>query len=128
MTPEQERLLQRAEQTLKASRAMSEQGFGAESVSRAYYAMYYAAQAFLLDQNLQAKTHAGVIALFGQHVARTGRVDAVMHRQLLDAQDLRILADYDLDAQIGQKAVENLLEQAESFLQIAKQLVGRGAP
>lgn len=42
--------------------------------SRAYYAMFYLAQAFRLEKQLEFSSHAGVISAFGREFGKTGRI------------------------------------------------------
>lgn len=44
---------------------MAKNGLYDFAVSRAYYAMFYIAEAFLLGQDLSFSSHAGVISAFG---------------------------------------------------------------
>jgi uncharacterized protein (UPF0332 family) len=53
------------------------------AASRVYYAMFYIAQAFLEGEGLAFSKHSAVIAAFGQHFARTGKVPVEFHRFLL---------------------------------------------
>ncbi|MGL5135539.1 MAG: HEPN domain-containing protein, partial [Planktothrix sp.] len=45
MTPEQQRLLEKANRTLQAARVLCYQGFFDSAASRAYYVMFYIANA-----------------------------------------------------------------------------------
>jgi uncharacterized protein (UPF0332 family) len=62
------------------------------SASRAYYSMFYIAQAFLLGEELSYSSHAGVIAAFGQQFSRTGRLPPQYHRFLIDASQVTALS------------------------------------
>ena len=46
-----------------------------DSVSRAYYAVFHAAQGVLLTEGLAAATHQGLMNLFGLHMVKTGKLD-----------------------------------------------------
>jgi uncharacterized protein (UPF0332 family) len=61
MTPEQQALLDKATRSLNAARLLAQDGSRDFAVSRAYYAMFYVAQAFLIQKNLSFSTHSGVI-------------------------------------------------------------------
>ena len=77
MTAEQEALLQKARDSAQAAQMLLDEGFSDFSASRAYYAMFYIAQALLLDLELSFSKHSGVIAAFGQHFAKTDRVPII---------------------------------------------------
>jgi uncharacterized protein (UPF0332 family) len=74
MTPEQRDLLQKAISSLEAARVLLINEFPEFSASRAYYAMFYVAEAFLEGKEISFSKHSAVISAFGQQFARTGRV------------------------------------------------------
>jgi uncharacterized protein (UPF0332 family) len=77
MKPEQATLLRKARKSLRGAHVLADQECLYDfSVSRAYYAMFYVAQALLLSEGLAYSKHSGVIAAFGEHFAKTGRVPA----------------------------------------------------
>ncbi|WP_338430508.1 HEPN domain-containing protein [Synechococcus elongatus] len=117
MTPEQKSLLQKAERSLEAARQLQAQGFGDFAVSRAYYAMFYVAEALLDQEGLSFSSHAAVISAFGRVLARTGKVPIEFHRYLIDAQAQRTRADYDSRAEISMTEASLLIDQAQAFIQ-----------
>jgi uncharacterized protein (UPF0332 family) len=66
MTPEQGALLSKAHDSVRAAKLLSDAGLYDFAVSRAYYARFYVAEAFLLSLGLAFSRHAGVIAAFGE--------------------------------------------------------------
>jgi uncharacterized protein (UPF0332 family) len=85
------------------------------SISRSYYSIYYAVQALLISQNIDASTHKGLIRLFGLHFVKTGLFSSEWTGTLKTAYELRQLSDYDADF-IGTLAeAENILGQARAF-------------
>ena len=86
--------------------------------------MFYVAEAFLLNEGLTFSSHAAVISAFGRDFARTGRVPVEFHRYLIDAQDLRNQGDYDIDSAITEAEANQLIAQAEQFLELAERLLG----
>jgi len=89
MTLEQAALLKKAKDSLDASRLLVERAFYDFAVSRAYYSMFYIAEAFLFGEGLSFSKHSAVIAAFGQHFIRTGRVSQGCHRYLIEGEDSR---------------------------------------
>lgn len=65
MTPQQTGLMEKARDSLQGAKLMAKNGLYDFAVSRAYYAMFYIAEAFLLGQDLSFSSHAGVISAFG---------------------------------------------------------------
>ena len=85
-------------------------------LSRSYYAIYYATQALLLSQDIDASTHKGTIRLFGQHFVKTGKFSPEWAKILSDAYELRQLSDYDADFTGTLAESEMLLEKAKTFV------------
>ena len=96
MTPEQSALLSKAYDSVRAAKLLSDAGLYDFAVSRAYYAMFYVAEAFLLGVGLSFSRHAGVIAAFGERFAKTGIVPVELHRYLIEGQDKRNVGDYQI--------------------------------
>jgi uncharacterized protein (UPF0332 family) len=119
MTPEQQALLDKAKRSLDAAQSLIQQGFYDFAVSRAYYAMFYVAEALLDQEGLAFSSNAAVISAFGQYLARPGKVPTDFHRQLIDAQAQRTRADYDPQPNLSQTDAEVIWQQAHAFLTIA---------
>lgn len=83
MTEDQLALLENARDSVTAARLLLDGGFPGFAVSRAYYAMFYVAEAFLEGEGLSFSKHSGVIAAFGQQFARAGKVPVEYHKHLL---------------------------------------------
>ena len=92
-------------------------------LSRSYYSIYYATQALLLSQKLEASTHKGTIRLFGQHFVKTGQFSSEFAKILSDAYELRQLSDYDADFTSTLAEAEKILEQAKTFVAEVEQLL-----
>lgn len=117
MTPEQATLIQKAEDSLRGARLMANDGLYGFAASRAYYAMFYVAQALLLSKGLSFSKHSAVIAAFGKHIAHPGIVPVEFHRHLIDAQEARLIGDYAPEARLTEPDVATLLAQAEAFVE-----------
>lgn len=70
MMPEQSALLQKAQSSIDAAKLLVSEEFYDFAVSRAYYAMFYIAEAILLDDELNYSKHSAVIAAFGKHFVK----------------------------------------------------------
>jgi len=124
LKPEQIALLRKAAESLRAAELLATNELFDLAASRAYYTMFYVAEAFLLNEGLTFSSHAAVISAFGRDFARTGRVPVEFHRYLIDAQDLRNQGDYDIDSAITEAEANQLIAQAEQFLELAERLLG----
>jgi uncharacterized protein (UPF0332 family) len=124
LKPEQTALLRKAGESLRAAQLLATNELLDFAASRAYYTMFYVAEAFLLNEGLTFSSHAAVISAFGRDFARTGRVPVEFHRYLIDAQDLRNQGDYDIDSAITESEANELISHAQQFLELAKRLLG----
>lgn len=94
-------LLDKARENLQASRTLIESGFFSIAASRCYYTMFYAAEALPLDKGLRFASHGAVHAAFGWELVLSGRVQADLHRYLLDAFRACQTADYEAPAEVS---------------------------
>jgi uncharacterized protein len=123
MTPAQAALLKKAKDSLDAARLLVERGFYDFAVSRAYYAMFYVAEAFLLGEGLSFSKHSAVIAAFGQHFVKTGRVPHEFHRYLIEGEDSRNVGDYDIVSGLNKEEALEQIEHADMFLKLGDKLL-----
>jgi uncharacterized protein (UPF0332 family)/predicted nucleotidyltransferase len=123
MTPEQAALLQKATDSLRAARLMANDSLYGFAASRAYYTMFYVAQALLLSKGLSFSKHSAVIAAFGKHFAHPGIVPVAFHRHLIDAQEARLIGDYAPQANLTEPDVATLIVQADAFVDEASRLL-----
>ncbi|MEL6604161.1 MAG: HEPN domain-containing protein [Cyanobacteria bacterium J06614_10] len=121
MTSEQQFLLEKAQRSLAAAEQLSKQGFYDFSVSRAYYSMFYVAEALLDEEGLSFSSHAAVISAFGQSLAKPQKVPQEFHRYLIDAQARRTSADYDLQPDVSFEDAQKIIFQAHSFIHLGLQ-------
>jgi len=124
MNAEVQKLLDKADHALHAAELLLQGGETDFAVGRAYYAMFYTAQALLLDKGLRFSKHTAVRSAFGQHFAKTSTLDPKFHRWLIDAFDERIRGDYATGKPITGEDVEELMAQAREFLDTARRLLG----
>jgi uncharacterized protein (UPF0332 family) len=125
VTPDQEELLSKAAESLKAAHLLLEGGFPGFAASRAYYAMFYVAQAFLEGEGLAFSKHSAVIAALGKHLVKSGKIPAEFHRYLLDALEARHEGDYAPVSSITYQTAREHVERAEKFLSLAINLIGK---
>lgn len=126
MKPETTRLIAKARASQRAAILLQTQSYLDFAASRAYYAMFYAAQALLLERGLSFSSHSAVIAAFGREFAKTGSLDPKLHRFLLDAQDMRNLGDYGIGPSITPAQLNDMLDNTEEFLATAEKALQRG--
>ena len=91
------------------------------AVSRAYYAMFYTAQAFLLGRGLRYSKHSAVIAEFGREFARDNEALREFHHGIIEAQDARNVGDYQIEVILAEEDVQAHLDRADRFVGLAEQ-------
>jgi uncharacterized protein (UPF0332 family) len=121
MKIEQQQLLEKAKESLQAAKLLADNHLLAFAAARAYYSMFYIAQAFLLGEDLTFSSHSAVIAAFGKIFIKTKRLPMEYHRYLIDAQEQRTDADYSLTPNITQKKAQDIIENAQKMLDFAQE-------
>jgi uncharacterized protein (UPF0332 family) len=120
MKEESKLLLLRAEEAIESADLLLKEGYLADSISRAYYAMFYIAEALLNEKDLSFSKHGNVHGAFGEHYVKTGVFDKKYHKWFLEAFSRRIASDYDVSAKFQSSSVKTMINQAWEFLQAAK--------
>lgn len=127
MTKDQRALVDKAEESARAAELLSREEHHGFAVSRAYYAMFYCAEALLDADGLAFTSHAAVVSAFGQHFTKTGRVPPELHRHLIQAQDSRLLGDYDAESPRSQEEAAKHIGRAREFIKLAQRTLGQPA-
>ena len=123
MKESSQQLLDKAQRAIEAAEMLLDHDYAEFAAGRAYYAMFYVAEALLNEQGLGFSKHTAVHASFGERFAKTGRLDPKFHRWLIDAFDKRIEGDYGTDIRMTSEDVSRMLAQAREFLHEARQLL-----
>jgi len=110
-------ILKRAGQSIEAAELLRQQGLYGFAVSRAYYAMFYLAEALLLSKGLAFSKHSAVIAAFGEHFAKPKALDPMLHQHLIEAFEKRQIGDYAFEEEIEPADARSQIERARTFLQ-----------
>lgn len=126
MTQEQRRLLELARNSLDAAGLLEEAGHHGFAASRAYYAMFYVAEALLLDRGLSYSKHGAVVAAFGEHFVKTGVVASQFHRSLIRAMAVRHAGDYAGPGSVTTEEASAQIQRAQEFLGLGERLLERG--
>lgn len=120
-----QRELARARREVGAARALLDAGFPEKTVSSAYYAVFHAAVAALLELGETRAKHSGVLAAFGRLVIKEGGFDrelgAVRRRLFEQRNDV----EYGLVEPTREEA-SALTEDAERFVdEVERWIVAR---
>ncbi len=123
MNPEEIRgLLVKATRSLRSARNLLEDGDLDFAISRAYYAMFYAAEAALLSRDVRRSKYGAVIAAFGATFVATGLIDRRHHSALHAAFLDRSESDYG-KLFPARESVERRLAEAGEFVEAVRALL-----
>jgi len=114
------KLLDKAQDAIEAAEGLMNMGKAEFSAGRAYYAMFYIAEALLSEKGLEFKQHGQVIGAYGLYFAKTKELDPKYHRWLVDGFDTRVSGDYGVDTGIDNDLVADMINQAKDFLIYAR--------
>ena len=121
MTDEIQWLLTRSKDGIKATELMISNDLHHSAVSEGYYAMFYLAQALILDKGRNASTHKGVLTLFSALYVKTGEMDRSFSVMLANAFAARGKADYEIGIDIDKDEAKTVLADARTFYEAARQ-------
>ena len=111
------RQLESAEEALSAAGLLLENNHLKAAANRAYYAMFYAAMAALMQSGGDLpRTHGGVTNQFGLHYVRTGLIDPELAGTLQDNYELRRKSDYELYAYFAGDEIRQAVQNAQAFV------------
>jgi uncharacterized protein (UPF0332 family) len=113
------KLLDKALDAIEAAELLVEMEKPDIGAGRAYYAMFYVAEALLNEKGMQFGKHSAVHAAFGEYFAKTKILDAKYHRWLLDSFDKRLIGDYGVESGIEKDIAAIMINQAREFLEAA---------
>ncbi|MSR78193.1 MAG: HEPN domain-containing protein [Candidatus Omnitrophica bacterium] len=91
---------------------------------RAYYAMFYAAEALLFEKGLAFRKHSGVHSAFAQNFIQPGIFQPHFHQWLLEAFDKRITSDYEVDASLNLEEAKIIIDRSKEFLEAVRKYLG----
>ena len=124
-----DRRLEKAERCLKTAALASADDDHDAACNRAYYAMFNAARAALLALGqhdlAMAKTHSGLIAAFGEHLVKSGKLPVELGRSLAMESKRRLIGDYGGDSMSSSDADPALLH-ATAFVEAISSWLTRG--
>lgn len=66
--------MEKAEEAYTAAKILYDAAQWNAAINRLFYACFYAASAVLLNRHIGAKSPAGVLGMFSEHIVRTGEI------------------------------------------------------
>lgn len=94
------------------------------SVSRAYYAMFHAAEALLLTKGMSFRKHSAVIGAFNREFVKTRILPAEMSKWLQKGFAYRTQGDYG-PVPVKPEAAQAVARSAAEFVRIISEALGR---
>lgn len=93
------------------------------AVTRAYYAMYYAAQAMLRANGMSARTHEGTNSMFAEKFVKTGLFPRESYRNFGKLETDRYAADYNPKVEFTEEEASLRLKSADGFVKDVKKIL-----
>lgn len=123
MTPEQLALFAKADESLEAARLLLREGFAGYAAARAYYAMFYVAEAALLSKGMAFSRHSAVHGAFGVEFVKTGLVARELHRSLVEGMEIRQGGDYGAIDEVSDDEGASQVGKAVDFVSALRSLL-----
>ena len=79
----------------EAAKVLAENGFWNSAVNRLYYAVFYAFNALLVQNEIITNSHSGTRSQFSLHYIKTGKLDKKFGKLLTELYDWRQKGDYE---------------------------------
>lgn len=114
------KLLDKAVDTIESAELLLDNGKTDVAAGRAYYALFYIAEALLNEKGLQFGKHGDVIGAYGKEFSKTKLLDQKFHRWLIEGFDTRMIGDYHVDTRIEIEVVADMINHAREFLEAAQ--------
>ena len=113
--------LKRAQENLRAAEIELKNDLYGQTISAAYYAMFYAATAALASLGIERAKHSGVASAFGEHFVRSGKISGEFGRMLHQTMEDREAADYDEVPAVDDLLAQRTLDSARRFVDAVTQ-------
>jgi uncharacterized protein (UPF0332 family) len=123
MNQEQRNLLLQAQNSLEAARLLYSNGYFGFAAPRAYYAMFYVSEGFLISKGLSFSKHSSVCSAFGKYFVKTGTVSSKFHKYLIKGVEVRHAGDYGKAESVTPESANEQIIHAEEFLKMGEQLL-----
>ena len=115
-------LRRKAQQYLRSAALLFEGGDYDSCASRAYFAMFYAAQAALLTE-IEDLPRQGIRTAFAERFVHAGRLPPRADEALTQAYELQQLGDYARRPAVDAADAERMLQEAEAFVNSLARLI-----
>lgn len=119
--------IEHAREMLEVAARNLADGFYGSAVNRAYYAIFYAANALLRTRGIFRSKHSGVIAAFRQYFVKPGLIEVEYSDIYGRVMENRHVSDYDVEVPTDPQVAADDLHDARCFVnRIEKHLQEEG--
>ena len=124
MTDKSLTIAEASRRALRSANLLLEASDDQGAINRAYYAIFYAARAYLLTRHSvdprSIKTHAGLIGAFGNKAIIEDGMDRELGRMFNAAEEMRVLGDYDVadELRLTHSSAISAVKDAERFVEV----------
>jgi uncharacterized protein (UPF0332 family) len=108
--------LEKANECLADAEALLKNYRYSATVSRRYYAMFYAAQAALYSENIEAFTRTGVNVQFQKVFIKSGRFAVSFGKAFSKIADQRLKSDYEIGFRASGEDALHTFNEAKEFV------------
>ena len=115
--PDIQRYMRSAREALTSAQNNYAQADYRTAVNRAYYAVFYAANAMLATLGLQRSKHSGVKAAFQERFIKTGMIEVAYSKDYDETMKKRDIADYDVAVAVEEPFARDGVERARRFVE-----------
>ena len=112
--------IENADEALSVAKLNLDNDFYAAAINRAYYAIFYAANALLSTKKLARSKHSGVLSAFRQDFIKTGLLPSELSEIYGQVMDDRNEGDYEIITATSKEDAEIDLAQARHFVDEVK--------
>ena len=127
MNEKVEALLLKAQKFLQSAAVLLELGDFDSCASRAYFAMFYAAQASLLHSGQRPSESRGIRTAFVRTFVDSGQLPERAGKAFSQAAEMQEVGDYAHDFAVNQEEAERTLQEAEAFVNSIDRLIESSA-
>ncbi|TSC94311.1 MAG: HEPN domain-containing protein [Candidatus Berkelbacteria bacterium Athens1014_28] len=118
-----ENLISWSIEDIRSAKSDLKSNFLRSAVSRSYYAAFDLVKAYLLLNEIIAKTHSGTSNKFNELLKKKEAIPLKFGRWFRDAQEYRQNADYDTFTEFTCSEVKKIVTESEEFCEILLKIV-----
>jgi len=104
--------LKKSDATLQVASVLYRMGHYCDSISRAYYAVFYSIRGLFAQDDIGAYKPMTMLAALGKYYVNTGKMEPCYHKAIFQVFDLRLQTEYECISAIDMNDAKFTLETA----------------